>query len=60
MFLNLSFLDAHKLDVYSGPCGWVFFFPAINCSEIFGVMMYNLGLQGDTFDTQMSPRDGKF
>lgn len=37
-----------------------FFFPAINCSEIFGVMMYNLGLQGDTFDTQMSPRDGKF
>lgn len=30
-----------------------FFFTAINCSEIFGIMMYNLGLQGDTFDTQM-------
>lgn len=38
----------------------VFFFTAINCSETLGVMMYNLGLQGDTFDTQMSPRDRKF
>lgn len=25
MYLNLSSSDAHKLDMYSGPGGWVFF-----------------------------------